>query len=157
MSVFNFSAGPAALPKAVMQKAQAEFLDWDHHGTSVMEMSHRGKPFMAVAEKAEADLRTLLAVPDNYKVLFLQGGGRGQFFSVPLNLAKRGNLAQHLVSGQWSEIAVTEAAKYMKSEVVWQRKANGSLTQVLHIFIIAQMKPSMVLRLIGCQKPAMCH
>lgn len=118
MSVFNFSAGPAALPKAVMQKAQAEFLDWEHHGTSVMEMSHRGKPFMAVAEKAEADLRTLLAVPDNYKVLFLQGGGRGQFFSVPLNLAKRGNLAQHLVSGQWSDIAVAEASKYMKSEVV---------------------------------------
>ena len=118
MTIYNFSAGPAALPQAVLQRAQAELLDWDQQGSSVMEVSHRGKPFIAVAEKAEADLRTLMQIPNNYKVLFLQGGGRGQFFSVPLNLAKRGNLAQHLVSGQWSQLAVTEAAKYMQSEVV---------------------------------------
>jgi phosphoserine aminotransferase len=118
MSIFNFSAGPAMLPKAVMARAKSEFLDWNGQGTSVMELSHRGKPFMAVAEKAEADLRTLLKVPNNYKVLFMQGGGRGQFFSVPLNLAKKGNLVQHLVTGQWSQIAVKEAAKYMRSEVI---------------------------------------
>ena len=118
MSIYNFSAGPAVLPKAVLKRAQDELLDWNNQGTSVMEVSHRGKPFMAVAEKAEADLRQLLAIPNNYKVLFMQGGGRGQFFSVPMNLAKRGNLAQHLVSGQWSEIAVKEAAKYMQSEAL---------------------------------------
>ncbi|MFT6267643.1 MAG: phosphoserine aminotransferase [Alphaproteobacteria bacterium] len=116
--MFNFSAGPAMLPKAVLERAQAELIDWNGQGTSVMEISHRGKPFIAVAEKAEADLRTLLNIPNNYKVLFMQGGGRGQFFSVPLNLSKRGKLAQHLVSGQWSQIAVKEAAKYMRSEVV---------------------------------------
>lgn len=120
MTIFNFSAGPAMLPKSVMAKAQAEFINWNGHGTSVMEISHRGKPFIAVAEKAEADLRTLLNVPANYKVLFLQGGGRGQFFSVPLNLAKRGNLSQHLVSGQWSQMAVTEAAKYMQADILAQ-------------------------------------
>ena len=120
MTIFNFCAGPAMLPAAVLKRAQAELLNWNGQGTSVMEVSHRGKPFMAVAEKAEADLRTLLNVPSNYKVLFMHGGGRGQFFSVPLNLAKRGNLAQHLVTGQWSDIAVKEAAKYMQSEVVAQ-------------------------------------
>jgi len=118
MTIHNFSAGPAMLPKEVLKRAQEEFINWNNQGTSVMEVSHRGKPFMAVAEKAEADLRTLLAIPNNYKVLFMQGGGRGQFFSVPLNLAKRGNIAQHLVSGQWSQIAVSEAAKYMHSEVL---------------------------------------
>lgn len=118
MTIYNFSAGPAMLPKAVLVKAQSELLNWNNLGTSVMEISHRSKAFMAVAEKAEADLRTLLSIPKNYKVLFMQGGGRGQFFTVPLNLAKRGNIAQHLVSGQWSEIAVGEAAKYMQSEVV---------------------------------------
>jgi phosphoserine aminotransferase len=118
MNIYNFSAGPAMLPRSVLKKAQSELIDWNGLGTSVMEISHRSKAFMAVAEKAEADLRNLLSIPNNYKVLFMQGGGRGQFFSVPLNLAKRGNLAQHLVSGQWSQIAVDEASKYMQSEVV---------------------------------------
>nr|WP_136252239.1 3-phosphoserine/phosphohydroxythreonine transaminase [Ningiella ruwaisensis] len=117
-SVFNFSAGPAAIPRPVLKRAQDELLNWNGQGTSVMEVSHRGKPFMAVAQKAEADLRKLMKVPDNYKVLFLQGGGRGQFFSVPMNLAKRGDLSQHLVSGQWSQIAVAEAEKYMTAEVL---------------------------------------
>jgi phosphoserine aminotransferase len=120
MTIFNFSAGPAMLPKPVLERAQAELIDWNGQGTSVMEISHRGKPFIAVAEKAEADLRALLDIPTNYKVLFMHGGGRGQFFSVPLNLHKRGKLAQHLVTGQWSQIAVREAAKYMQSEVVAQ-------------------------------------
>ena len=118
MTIYNFSAGPAMLPRPVLKKAQSELKNWNDLGTSVMEISHRSKAFMAVAEKAEADIRTLLSIPNNYKVLFMQGGGRGQFFSVPLNLAKRGKLAQHLVSGQWSQIAVDEAAKYMQCEVV---------------------------------------
>lgn len=118
MTIYNFSAGPAMLPRSVLKKAQSELINWNGLGTSVMEISHRSKAFMAVAEKAEADLRNLLSIPSNYKVLFMQGGGRGQFFSVPLNLAKRGNLVQHLVSGQWSQIAVDEASKYMQSEVV---------------------------------------
>lgn len=118
MTIYNFSAGPAALPQAVLKRAQAELLDWNGQGTSVMEVSHRGKPFIAVADKAEADLRKLLSIPSNYKVLFLQGGGRGQFFAVPLNLAKRGDFSQHLVSGQWSRSAVDEASKYMRCEEV---------------------------------------
>ncbi|MBT1449601.1 3-phosphoserine/phosphohydroxythreonine transaminase [Glaciecola sp. XM2] len=117
-TIYNFSAGPAALPKEVLKQAQAEMLDWNNQGTSVMEVSHRGKPFLAIAQKAERDFRELLNIPENYKVLFLQGGGRGQFFSVPMNLAQRGDLSQHLVSGQWSQIAVSEAEKYMKAEIV---------------------------------------
>lgn len=117
-TIYNFSAGPAVLPKAVLERAQSELLDWNGQGTSVMEVSHRGKPFMETAAKAERDLRQLMKIPDNYKVLFLQGGGRGQFFAVPMNLAQRGDLSQHLVSGQWSQIAVSEAEKYMRAEVV---------------------------------------
>ncbi|MFC3121768.1 3-phosphoserine/phosphohydroxythreonine transaminase [Agaribacter flavus] len=120
--IFNFSAGPAKLPRQVLEKAQAELLNWNGLGTSVMEVSHRGKPFIACAEKAEADLRSLMQIPENYKVLFLQGGGRGQFFSVPMNLAGRGNLTQHLVTGQWSQIAVAEAEKYMSVEVLAKTK-----------------------------------
>lgn len=130
MTIYNFSAGPAVLPKAVLEKAQSELIDWNGQGTSVMEVSHRGKPFIAVAEKAEADLRTLLNVPSNYKVLFLQGGGRGQFFSVPMNLAQRGNSCDHLVSGQWSEIAVKEASKYMQSNIVANNVQENGLIKV---------------------------
>ncbi|PUZ84591.1 3-phosphoserine/phosphohydroxythreonine transaminase, partial [Vibrio vulnificus] len=85
-NVFNFSAGPAALPKPVMQQAQQELLNWQGLGTSVMEISHRSKEFIAVAEQSEQDLRDLLNIPDNYKVLFCQGGARAQFAAVPLNL-----------------------------------------------------------------------
>lgn len=128
MSVFNFSAGPAMLPKAVMAKAQSEFVNWNDSGTSVMEVSHRGQAFIDIAEKSEADLRRLLTIPANYKVLFMQGGGRGQFFSVPLNLAKRGTLSQHLVSGQWSKSAVAEAAKYMQTQVIAENHIENGKT-----------------------------
>ena len=84
--VFNFSAGPAMLPTEVLERAQAEMLDWNGSGMSVMEMSHRGKEYMSIAEKAEADLRKLMAIPANYKVLFLQGGASSQFAMVPVNL-----------------------------------------------------------------------
>ena len=85
-TIYNFSAGPAVLPRAVLQQAQAELTDWHGSGMSVMEMSHRGKEFLSIASQAEADLRELLAIPDNYRVLFLQGGATSQFAMVPFNL-----------------------------------------------------------------------
>lgn len=118
MQSFNFSAGPAMLPADVMQQAQAEFLDWQGCGSSVMEISHRSKEFIAVAEKAEQDLRDLLAVPDNYKVLFMHGGGRGGFASVPMNLSQPEQTVAHLVTGSWSKGAVTESAKYANTHII---------------------------------------
>ncbi len=109
--VYNFSAGPAMLPVEVMQRAQAEFRDFNGLGVSVMELSHRGADYMAVAAQAERDLRELMHIPDNYKVLFLQGGGRGQFAAVPLNLMGKNARADYIVTGQWSRAAVAEAEK----------------------------------------------
>ncbi|MGF1748046.1 3-phosphoserine/phosphohydroxythreonine transaminase [Vibrio cionasavignyae] len=116
-NVFNFSAGPAALPKAVMEKAQAEFIDWNNLGTSVMEVSHRGKPFIQVADEAEQDLRDLMAIPDNYKVLFCHGGARAQFSAVPLNLLGKKTSATYIDAGYWAESAVEEAQKYCSTSV----------------------------------------
>ncbi|MGE6108149.1 3-phosphoserine/phosphohydroxythreonine transaminase [Aeromonas sobria] len=111
--VYNFCAGPAMLPVEVMARAQREFCNFQGLGASVMELSHRGKPFMAVAEKAEADLRELLAIPANYKVLFMHGGGRGQFSAVPMNLLGGANKkADYLLTGVWAQSAVDEAHKY---------------------------------------------
>jgi phosphoserine aminotransferase len=110
--VFNFCAGPAMLPSPVMEKAQQEFINWHNLGSSVMEISHRSKEFIAVAEKAEADLRDLLNIPDNYKVLFCHGGGRGQFSAVPLNLLPKGKTADYVISGSWSKAAAKEAENF---------------------------------------------
>ena len=111
--IYNFCAGPAMLPVEVMERAQREFCNFQGLGASVMELSHRGKPYMAVAEKAEADLRELLAVPDNYKVLFMHGGGRGQFSAVPMNLLGGTNKkADYLLTGVWAASAVDEARKF---------------------------------------------
>jgi len=110
--VFNFSAGPAMLPAEVLARAGDEMLDWHGTGTSVMEMSHRGKEFMSIAAEAEADLRALLAVPKNYKVLFLQGGATLQFAQVPMNLLHGKGKADYVVSGEWSKKAVKEAQAY---------------------------------------------
>jgi len=110
--VFNFCAGPAMLPQPVMKKAQAEFINWQGTGCSVMELSHRSKEFMAVAAKAEADLRDLMSIPDNYSVLFCHGGGRGQFSAVPLNLLTKGKSADYIISGSWSKSAAVEAEHY---------------------------------------------
>ena len=118
--VFNFSAGPAMLPAAVMAKAQQEFINWRDSGCSVMEVSHRGTDFIDIAAQAEQDLRDLLKVPDNYKVLFLQGGGRGQFAAVPLNLSTSADTSLHLVSGSWSSGAVDEANKYNNAKIIGQ-------------------------------------
>jgi phosphoserine aminotransferase len=109
---FNFSAGPAMLPEPVLRRAQEEMLDWHGSGMCVAEMSHRGKEFMSIAEQAEADLRELLAVPDGYKVLFLQGGASSQFAMVPMNLLRGGAGADYLNTGSWSKKAIAEARKF---------------------------------------------
>jgi phosphoserine aminotransferase len=110
--VFNFSAGPATLPQAVLEQIRDEMLDWRGTGMSVMEMSHRDKPFMSIASEAEADLRELLGVPANYKVLFMHGGATGQFAFVPMNLLRGKASADYLVTGSWGKKAVKEAKKY---------------------------------------------
>jgi len=112
MRVFNFSAGPAALPESVLTQAAAEMLDWRGTGMSVMEMSHRGKEFMGIAAKAEADLRTLLAIPDDYSVLLLQGGAIAENAIVPMNLLGRKTSADYVNTGEWSKKSIKEARKY---------------------------------------------
>jgi phosphoserine aminotransferase len=110
--IYNFSAGPAVLPEEVLKLAQAELPDWHGSGMSVMEMSHRGKEFIAIAEKAEADLRELMNIPANYKVLFLQGGATMQFAMVPLNLLRGKKSADYVNTGEWSKKAIKEAKKF---------------------------------------------
>jgi phosphoserine aminotransferase len=110
--VWNFSPGPAALPEPVLQRAQAELLDWHGTGMSVMEMSHRGAHFMSVAAKAEADLRSLLGIPARYKVLFLQGGAQGQNAALPLNLLPPGGVADYVDTGHWALKSIAEARRY---------------------------------------------
>lgn len=116
--VFNFSAGPASLPTEVLERAQKEMLDWNGSGVSVMEMSHRGKDYMSIATKAEADLRELMAIPDNYKVLFLQGGASSQFAMVPINLLGDKTSADYMLTGQWSKKAIAEAKRYCDVNIV---------------------------------------
>lgn len=116
--VFNFSAGPAVLPEPVLQQAAAEMLDWHGSGMSVMEMSHRGKEFIEIHAQAEADLRELMNIPKNYKVLFLQGGASAQFAVVPMNLLRGKTQADYTNTGEWSKKAISEAKKYCKVNVV---------------------------------------
>ena len=115
--VWNFSPGPAALPEPVLQRAQAELLDWHGTGMSVMEMSHRGADFMSVAAKAEADLRALLGIPSGYQVLFLQGGAQGQNAAVPLNLLPPGGAADYVDTGHWALRSIAEARRYGNASV----------------------------------------
>jgi phosphoserine aminotransferase len=112
MTIYNFSAGPAVLPKEVLQQAQAELTDWHGSGMSVMEMSHRGKEYMGIQAQAEADLRELMGIPVNYKVLFLQGGASLQFSMVPLNLLRGKLSADYVNTGEWSKKAISEAKKF---------------------------------------------
>ncbi|MEA3638470.1 MAG: 3-phosphoserine/phosphohydroxythreonine transaminase [Lamprobacter sp.] len=109
---YNFSAGPAMLPEPVLSQAQEEMLDWNGSGMCVAEMSHRGKEFMSIAEQAEQDLRDLLAIPEGYRVLFLQGGASSQFAMVPMNLSARAGQADYLNTGSWSKKAIAEAHRY---------------------------------------------
>ena len=115
--VYNFSAGPAVLPEEVLKEAAEEMLDYRGTGMSVMEMSHRSKAFDAIIKDAEADLRDLLAVPDNYKVLFLQGGASQQFAMVPMNLMKN-RMADYIITGQWAKKAHKEASLFGKANAV---------------------------------------
>lgn len=111
--VYNFSAGPAVLPEEVLQAAADEMMDYKGTGMSVMEMSHRSKPFEEIITEAEADLRDLMGIPDNYKVLFLQGGASQQFAAIPMNLMKN-DVADYIITGQWAKKAAQEAEKYGK-------------------------------------------
>ncbi len=115
--VFNFSAGPAALPEAVLAQAAEEMLDWHGSGQSVMEMSHRGKEFMSIAAQAEADLRELMAIPAHYKVLFLQGGASLQFAMIPLNLLRGKPVADYIHTGEWAKKAIKEAKLFCTPNV----------------------------------------
>ena len=142
MRVFNFAAGPATLPLPVLEQVQAELPDWQGSGMSVMEVSHRSKAFIRVAEQAEADLRDLLGVPAEYKVLFLQGGATGQFAAIPLNLAGPDATVDYINTGSWSKKAIGEAKRYcarvnvaadaggaynsVPAEAVWQRSAGAA-------------------------------
>ncbi len=110
--VFNFSAGPAALPVEVLEQAAAEMMDWHGSGTSVMEMSHRGKEFMGIAAQAEADLRELMGIPANYKVLFLQGGASLQFEMIPMNLLRGKTVADYIHTGEWAKKAIKAAKTF---------------------------------------------
>ena len=115
--VYNFSAGPAVLPEEVLQEVADEMLDYNGTGMSVMEMSHRSKAYQEIIDTAEADLRELMNIPDNYKVLFLQGGAHLQFAMVPMNLMKN-KVADYIVTGQWAKKAAKEAELYGKVHVV---------------------------------------
>jgi phosphoserine aminotransferase len=120
--IYNFSAGPGMLPESVLEQAQAEMVDWQGSGMSVMEMSHRGDEFMWIATEAEADLREILAIPTNYKVLFLQGGASTQFAMIPQNLLGTKTSADYLDTGDWSIRAIEEMRKFGKANVVASAK-----------------------------------
>src|SRR5215813_7371956 len=117
MQVFNFSPGSAVLPAPVLAQAREELLDWHGSGMSVMEMSHRGKEFMSIAAAAEQDLRDLLAIPPNYKVLFLQGGATAQFAMIPMNLLRGKASADYVHTGEWAKKAIGEAKKYCRVNI----------------------------------------
>ncbi len=125
MRVYNFSAGPAMLPLEVLEQARDELLDWGASGMSVMEVSHRGKAFVACAAQAEATLREIMAIPDNYKCLFLQGGAFGQFAAIPMNLAAEGAPIDFLKTGDWSAKAISEAKKYATARVIADESADN--------------------------------
>ena len=123
--IFNFCAGPAALPTAVLERAGAELADWHGKGMSIMEMSHRSKEFVGVADKAEQDLRDLMHIPDNYKVLFMQGGASSQFAMVPMNLLRGKSSADYINTGQWSSKAIKEAKNFCTVNVVASTEDNN--------------------------------
>ena len=123
--VFNFSAGPAVLPGPVLEQAQQELRDWQGSGMSVLEMSHRGSHFMSIAQQAEADLRELLSIPEEYRVLFLQGGATSQFAMVPMNLLRGRDRADYINTGSWSKKAIAEAGRYCTVNVAASAEASN--------------------------------
>lgn len=131
--VYNFGAGPAMLPREVMQLARAEFLDWHGSGMSVMEISHRSDEFMSIAAQTEADFREILDIPDNYKVLFLQGGASSQFAMVPLNLLADKKSADYFHTGTWSGKAVKEAERFCQVNVIADPEVGAGGGQMMSI------------------------
>ncbi len=127
--VWNFSAGPAAMPEPVLQRAQAELLDWHGSGMSIMEMSHRGAEFVSVATQAEADLRSLLAIPSEYRVLFMQGGALAQNAIVPLNLLPPDGIADYVDTGYWARKSIDEVRKFGRVNIA-ASSADAQYTQV---------------------------
>ena len=115
--VYNFSAGPAIMPEPVLEEIRDEMMNYRGSGMCVMEMSHRSKVYQQIIDEAEADLRTLMNIPDNYKVLFIQGGATLQFSAIPMNLCKNG-VFDYIVTGSWSKKAASEAKKYGKVNVI---------------------------------------
>jgi phosphoserine aminotransferase len=128
MRAFNFSPGPAVLPLEVLEQAREELTDWQKSGMSVMEISHRSKPFLEVAATAEADLRELMSIPPNYKVLFMQGGASAQFSLVPMNLSAPGDTLDYINTGHWSLKAIEEAKRYAQVHIAGD--ARGQYNQV---------------------------
>ena len=126
---YNFSAGPAMLPSAVLKKINEELLEYRGAKASIMEISHRGEDFMEVARKSEQDLRDLLSIPNNYKVLFLQGGASSQFSMVPINLLRGKSIANYANTGLWSEKAITEASRYCEVNICTD-SSNNSFTDI---------------------------
>jgi len=122
---FNFSAGPATLPEAVLRQAQAEMLEWDGAGASIVELSHRGPEFMEVARQAEADLRTLMSIPDDYAVLFLAGGATAQQALLALNFAAPGQTVDYVVTGHWGKTAIKQARPYVNVNIAADGEAGG--------------------------------
>ncbi len=122
---WNFSAGPATMPEAVLQRAREELPDWHGQGASVMEISHRGKPFMALAEEIMSDLRALLAVPASHEILFLHGGTTQHFAQIPMNLAQVDDSADYVISGHWSRKAASEAGPYVRVRVLGDGEKDG--------------------------------
>ncbi|WNN45841.1 MULTISPECIES: 3-phosphoserine/phosphohydroxythreonine transaminase [Winslowiella] len=128
--VFNFSSGPAMLPVEVLRRAEQELCNWQGLGTSVMEISHRSKEFIQVAEEAEQDLRDLMKIPSNYKVLFCHGGARAQFAAVPLNLLGQAKTADYVDGGYWAQSAIKEAVKYCTPNVIDAKTTVDGLTAI---------------------------
>ncbi|HBH60785.1 MAG TPA: 3-phosphoserine/phosphohydroxythreonine transaminase [Nitrospiraceae bacterium] len=126
--VFNFSAGPAMLPEEVMKKAALEMTDWNGSGMSVMEMSHRSKEYISIAEKSEKDLREMMSIPDTYKILFLQGGASSQFAMVPMNLLRGKDTADYINTGAWSKKAIAEAKLFCKVNIAASSEASKFTT-----------------------------
>lgn len=126
--VFNFSPGPATLPLEVLQKIQAELLDYNNTGMSVMELSHRGTDFMELAEKITQNFRDLMAIPANYQILFLHGGARSQFAMAPMNFAAQNNKTAYVQTGVWGQLAVKEASRYTDVQLVADAEPNGFKT-----------------------------
>jgi len=131
-NVYNFSAGPSMLPEDVLKIAQAEMLDWHGTGMSIMELGHRGAEFKIVAEQAEADLRELLSIPNNYHVLFLPGGATAQFAMVPINLLNGNKKADYIDTGIWSKKAIDEAMRYGEINVAAKLSIEHDLVKIPH-------------------------